>query len=197
MTDHPFAARIAARLSFVSLALGTAALLVACGTHQPAAPESSPSQATARNGVVVTAVTYGTTATGRHLSKADDPCDVPASLRRAVQNQLKARDEFPAVPSAASIEGAAVLTMEITDILVDANSPGPQLVQLSGKLERRGQPTARFAARQKMSFFTVVYTYCGAAEGVTYVLGEDIVKWLQKPVDGALLGELSGAFNKR
>jgi len=198
MTRHLFAARIAARLSF---AAGTAALLAACGTRQPAPPEPPPPEATARNSVVMPAVTYGATAKGIQLKKEDDACDVPASLKQAVQDQLLEPYEYLlAPPTAASAEGAPVLKVEITDLLANAGGlyGGPKIVQLRGTLERKGEAPARFTAeRQMFIYFGMPRSTCSMVGVVTYALGEDIAKWLQKPVDGALLGELASASSKR
>jgi hypothetical protein len=189
MTEHPFAARMAARLS---LAVGTAALLAACGTRQPAAPEPPPREATARNSVVMPAVTYGTTAKGIKLLKADDACGVPASLQQAVQDQLLAPYEYLLTPPAPNAEGAPVLKIEITDLLANAGGlyGGPKIVQLKGTLEHKGESPARFTAqRQMFIYFGMPRSTCSMVGVVTYALGEDIAKWLQKPVDGAALGE--------
>ncbi|SFP75695.1 hypothetical protein [Variovorax sp. 770b2] len=201
MTNHPLAARIAARLSFASLAMGTAALLAACGTRQPAPPEPPPPEATARNSVVMSAVTYGTTAKGIQLKKADDACDVPASLKQAVQDQLLTPYEYLLAPPAPlNAEGAPVLRIEITDLLANAGGlyGGPKIVQLRGTLERKGEAPARFTAeRQMFIYFGMPRSTCSMVGVVTYALGEDIAKWLQKPVDGAVLGESSAAAGKR
>ena len=198
MTRHLFAARIAARLSF---AAGTAALLAACGTRQPSPPEPPPPEATARNSVVMPAVTYGATAKGIQLKKEDDACDVPASLKQAVQDQLLEPYEYLlAPPTAASAAGAPVLKVEITDLLANAGGlyGGPKIVQLRGTLERKGEAPARFTAeRQMFIYFGMPRSTCSMVGVVTYALGEDIAKWLQKPVDGALLGELASASSKR
>lgn len=189
MTEHPFAARRAARLS---LAVAAAALLAACGTRQPAAPEPPPPEATARNSVVMPAVAYGTTAKGIKLLKADDSCDVPASLKQAVQDQLLAPYEYLLSPPAPNAEGAPVLQIEITDLLANAGGlyGGPKIVQLKGTLERKGEAPARFTAqRQMFIYFGMPRSTCSMVGVVTYALGEDIAKWLQKPVDGAALGE--------
>jgi hypothetical protein len=190
MTEHPFAARMAARLS---MAVGTAALLAACGTRQPAAPEPPPPEATARNSVIMQAVAYGTTAKGAKLSKTDDSCDVPASLRQAVQDQLLTPYEFMlSPPSPANADGAPVLSVEITDLLANAGGlyGGPKIVRLKGTLERKGESPAHFTAqRQMFIYFGMPRSTCSMVGVVTYALGEDIAKWLQKPVDGAVLGE--------
>ncbi|MES2250741.1 MAG: hypothetical protein V4645_25945 [Pseudomonadota bacterium] len=190
MTEHPFAARVAARL--LALA-GAASLLAACGTRQPAAPEPPPPEATARNSVLMAPVAYGTTAKGVALSKADDSCDVPASLRQAVQDQLLAPYEFLlAPPLPANAQGAPVLKLEITDLLANAGGlyGGPKIVQLRGTLERDGAAPAKFTAqRQMFIYFGMPRSTCSMVGVVTYKLGEDIAQWLQKPVDGAVLGE--------
>ena len=193
MTEHPFAARVAARLSLALGAVTTAALLAACGTRQPAPPEPPPPEATARNSVVVPAIAYGTTAKGIKLSKADDACDVPASLQQAVQDQLLAPYEYLLSPPAPrNAEGAPVLKIEITDLLANAGGlyGGPKIVHLKGTLERQGEAPARFTAqRQMFIYFGMPRSTCSMVGVVTYALGEDIAKWLQKPVDGAVLGE--------
>ena len=198
MTNHPFAARMTARLCF---AVGTAVLLAACGTRQPAPPEPPPPEATARNSVVMPAVTYGATAKGIQLKKEDDACDVPASLKQAVQDQLLTPYEYLlAPPPTANAEGAPVLKVEITDLLANAGGlyGGPKIVQLRGTLERKGEAPARFTAeRQMFIYFGMPRSTCSMVGVVTYALGEDIAKWLQKPVDGAVLGESSGASGKR
>lgn len=190
MTEHPFAARVAARL--LALA-GAASLLAACGTRQPTAPEPPPPEATASNSVLMAPVAYGTTAKGVTLSKADDSCDVPASLRQAVQDQLLEPYEFLlAPPLPANAQGAPVLKLEITDLLANAGGlyGGPKIVQLRGTLEREGATPAKFTAqRQMFIYFGMPRSTCSMVGVVTYKLGEDIAQWLQKPVDGAVLGE--------
>lgn len=190
MTKHPFAVRLSARLC---LAAGTAALLAACGTRQPAAPEPPPPEASARNSVVMPPVAYGITAKGLQLQKSDDACDVPASLKQAVQDQLLEPYEYLlASPPPANAAGAPVLRVEITDLLANAGGlyGGPKIVQLRGTLERQGEKPAGFTAqRQMFIYFGMPRSTCSMVGVVTYALGEDIAKWLQKPVDGAVLGE--------
>lgn len=189
MTGHRFVARFGARFCIVASA---AALLAACGTRQPAQPEPPPATADANNAIVMPAIAYGTTAKGVRLSKADDACDVPASLRQAVQDQLLAPYEFVVDPATANVAGAPVLNVEITDLLANAGGlyGGPKIVQLSGTLQRAGQPAARFTAqRQMFIYFGMPRSTCSMVGVVTYALGEDIAKWVTKPVDGAVLGE--------
>jgi len=86
-----------------------------------------------------------------------------------------------------------VLKIEITDILANAGGlyGGPKIVQLRGTLERRGQSPAAFTAqRQMFIYFGLPRSTCSMVGVVTHALGGDIAKWLQKPVDGAALGEL-------
>lgn len=193
MSEHTFAARVAARLSVAMSVVAAAALLAACGTRQPAQPEPPPATATPRNSVVMPAIAYGTTAKGIQLSKADDACDVPASLRQAVQDQLLDPYEFVlSPPPEANAQGAPVLTVELTDILANAGGlyGGPKIVQLRGTLERQGQAPAKFTAqRQMFIYFGMPRSTCSMVGVVTYKLGEDIAQWLLKPVDGAVLGE--------
>ncbi|MFM9927426.1 hypothetical protein VLK31_30915 [Variovorax sp. H27-G14] len=193
MSEHPFAARVAARLCFVVSAVAAAALLAACGSRQPAPPEPPPATATPRNSVVMPAIAYGTTAKGLQLTKADDACDVPASLRQAVQDQLLDPYEFVLTPPApAAAQAAPLLKLEITDLLANAGGlyGGPKIVQLRGTLERQGQAPARFTAqRQMFIYFGIPRSTCSMVGVVTYKLGEDIAQWLVKPVDGAVLGE--------
>lgn len=193
MSEHPFAARVAARLSFAVSAVAAAALLAACGSRQPAPPEPPPATATPRNSVVMPAIAYGTTAKGLQLTKADDACDVPASLRQAVQDQLLDPYEFVLAPPApAHAQAAPVLRVEITDLLANAGGlyGGPKIVQLRGTLEREGAAPAKFTAqRQMFIYFGMPRSTCSMVGVVTYKLGEDIAQWLRKPVDGAVLGE--------
>jgi len=126
------------------------------------------------------------------LSKADDPCGAPASLHQAVQDQLLAPFEYVIEQPVTTAEGAPVLKVEITDILANAGGlyGGPKIVQLQGTLERKGEAPATFTARRQMFlYFGVPRSTCSMLGVVTYALGEDIAKWLQKPVDGAKLGE--------
>ncbi|SEK16077.1 hypothetical protein SAMN05216567_12354 [Variovorax sp. OK605] len=193
MSEHPFAARVAARLSFAVSAVAATALLAACGSRQPAPPEPPPATATPRNSVVMPAVAYGTTAKGVQLTKADDACDVPASLRQAVQDQLLDPYEFVLAPPApAAAQAAPSLKLEITDLLANAGGlyGGPKIVQLRGTLERQGEAPARFTAqRQMFIYFGMPRSTCSMVGVVTYKLGEDIAQWLLKPLDGAVLGE--------
>jgi hypothetical protein len=193
MSEHPLAARVAARLSFAVSAAAATVLLAACGSRQPAPPEPPPATATPRNSVVMPAVAYGTTAKGVQLTKADDACDVPASLRQAVQDQLLDPYEFVLAPPApAAAQAAPSLKLEITDLLANAGGlyGGPKIVQLRGTLERQGEAPARFTAqRQMFIYFGMPRSTCSMVGVVTYKLGEDIAQWLLKPLDGAVLGE--------
>lgn len=66
-----------------------------------------------------------------------------------------------------------------------------QFQQLRGSLARRGQAPVEFTAQRQMSiYFGVPRSTCSMVGVVTYALGGDIAKWLQKPVDAAKLGEL-------
>ncbi|CAN7150237.1 hypothetical protein LJR084_000133 [Variovorax sp. LjRoot84] len=189
MTQPSFAGRAATRLLVV---LNTIVLLAACGSRQPAAPQAEPAAASARNTVVMPAIAYGTTAKGLQLSKKDDPCDVPASLQQAVQDQLIAPYEYLLPARSSGTDGAPVLKIEITDILANAGGlyGGPKIVQLRGTLERSGEPTAGFTAqRQMFIYFGVPRSTCSMVGVVTYALGGDIANWLQKPTNGATLGE--------
>ena len=173
-------------------ALASALILVACGSRQPAAPQPPPPAATAGTTVVMPSVAYGKTAKGLQLGKADDPCDAPASLREAVQDQLAQPYEFLLAEPTEATRGAPVLKVEITDILANAGGlyGGPKIVQLHGVLERRGEPAFAFTARRQMFlYFGLPRSTCSMVGVVTYALGGAIAKWLQKPVDDAKLGE--------
>ena len=178
---------------FVIAALATAAL-TACGSRGPRVAEAEPPEPTANacNAVILPAISYGKTTKGVQLTKADDACDVPASLNQAIQDQLLAPYES-AVPSpSATVTGAPTLRIEITDILANAGGlyGGPKIVQLRGTLERQGDAPAKFTAqRQMFIYFGMPRSTCSMVGVVTYKLGEDIAQWLLKPVDGAVLGE--------
>ena len=169
-------------------------LLTACGSRRLAnEPEPPEPTASARNAVILPTIGYGKTAEGLQLSKADDSCDVPASLNQAVQDQLLAPYEFVVPSASANVAGAPTLRIEITDILANAGGVygGPKIVQLRGVLDRPGAAPAQFTAqRQMFIYFGIPRSTCSMVGVVTYGLGGDIAKWLQKPVDGAKLGEL-------
>lgn len=193
MSEFSLGVRVAARLSVAMSAVAVATLLAACGSRQPAAPEPPPATATPRNSVVMPIIAYGTTAKGVQLSKADDACDVPASLRQAVQDQLIEPYEFVLTPPApTNAQAAPVLKVELTDLLANAGGlyGGPKIVQLRGSLERQGEAPVKFTAqRQMFIYFGMPRSTCSMVGVVTYKLGEDIAQWLLKPVDGAVLGE--------
>jgi len=137
-------------------------------------------------------VVYGTTEKGLQLSKSDDACGVPDSLRQAVEDQLEAPYEFLLSARGPGTETAALLKIEITDILANAGGMygGPKIVQIQGVLDRTGMPAAQFTAqRQMFMYFGFPRSTCSMVGGVTYALGGDIMKWLLKPVDGARLGD--------
>lgn len=192
MTEQTHAGRAPARLS-IAAAMGAALLLAACGTRQPAEPEPPPPEATPHNSVVMPPVGYGVTEKGLQLTAADDRCDVPTSLREAVQDHLLAPYQYVLTPPApASAEGAPLLKVEVSDLLANAGGlyGGPKIVQLRGTLERQGQAPVRFSAqRQMFIYFGMPRSTCSMVGVVTYALGEDIAKWLVKPMDGAVLGE--------
>jgi hypothetical protein len=135
--------------------------------------------------------TYGKTAKGLQLFKTDDPCDAPASLQQAVEDQLLPPIEFLLPAPTPSTAGAPVLKVEITDILANGGGMygGPKIVQLRGTLERSGQPTVGFTAQRQVFIQFGFRGTCSMVGSVTYTLGGDIPGWLQKPVDGAVFGE--------
>jgi hypothetical protein len=181
------------KFSASALAIAVALVLSACGTRRPAVAEPEPPEPTAnaQNTVILSAIRYGKTDKGLQLAKADDACDVPASLGQAIQDQLQAPYEF-AVPSpSANVAGAPMLRIDVTDLLANAGGlyGGPKIVQLHGVLERPGTPPVQFSAqRQMFIYFGLPRSTCSMVGQVTYALGEDIAKWLVHPVDGSKLG---------
>lgn len=173
----------------------TALFLTACGSRGATVADVEEPQATANahNTVILPPISYGKTKKGLQLSKADDACDVPASLNQAIQDQLQVLYEFAVPSSSPNVDGAPTLRIEITDILANAGGlyGGPKIVQLHGVLERPGAAPVQFTAqRQMFIYFGLPRSTCSMVGVVTYALGGDIAKWLQKPVDGAKLGEL-------
>lgn len=180
----------------VVIAALMAAALTACGSSAPTVTEPAAQTAqtgNARNTLILPAVTYGKTATGLQLSKADDACDVPASLAHALQEQLQAPYEFAVPAPSERVNGAPTLRIVITDILANAGGlyGGPKIVQLHGTLERDGVAPVHFSAqRQSFLHFGLPRSTCNMVGRVTYALGGDIATWLEEPVDGAKLGDL-------
>lgn len=181
--------------SFLAMAL--LALLTACGSRGPAVavpPESPAATSNPHNTVILPAVTYGKTPNGLQLSKADDNRDIPTSLTSAIQEQLEAPYEFAVPTKSEKLKGAPTLRLEITDILANAGGlyGGPKIVRLHGVLERDGAAPLHFdAQRQMFLHFGLPRSTCNMVGVVTYGLGGDIANWLQEPVDGAQLGDLS------
>lgn len=172
--------------------MAAATLLTACGTRGPVAPEPPPPTAKSDNSLVMPAITYGTTAKGLRLSRADDNCDVPALLRQNVEDQLEAPLEFLLPAPTAGAEAAPTLKVEITDLLANAGGlyGGPKIVEIRGRLERPNAPAMQFTARRQMFiYFGMPRSTCSMVGNVTYTLGSDIVAWMKKPVDGVFLGE--------
>lgn len=180
----------------IVIAALTAAALTACGSRPPAVVEPAMQAAqtsNVRNTVILPAITYGKTASGLQLTKADDTCDVPASLVQSLQEQLQAPYEFAVSEPSERIAGAPTLRIVVTDILANAGGlyGGPKIVQLHGTLERDGVAPVHFnAQRQSFLHFGLPRSTCNMVGRVTYALGGDIAAWLQEPVDGAKLGEL-------
>lgn len=174
----------------LTLALAAALALSACGTRRPASQEPEPT-ANAGNAVVLPAIGYGKTAKGQQLAKADDACDVPASLNQAIQDQLQTPYAFAVPAPSASVAGAPTLRIEITDLLANGGGMygGPKIVQLRGVLERPNAAPVQFTAqRQMFIYFGLPRSTCSMVGQVTYALGGDIAQWLIKPTDGAKLG---------
>ena len=179
----------------IAIATLAATLLIACGSRGPTSAEPARPEPTANahNAVILPAVTYGKTAEGLQLSKADDACDVPTSLAQAIREQLEAPYKFAVPIASATLTGAPTLRIEITDILANAGGlyGGPKIVQLHGVLERAGAAPVHFNARRQMFlYFGLPRSTCNMVGVVTYKMGGDIASWLQTPVDGAKLGEL-------
>jgi hypothetical protein len=183
------------KLSILITTLATT-VLVACGSRGPAAVEQAQAAptATARNTVIIPAVTYGKTASGLQVSKDDDKCDVPTSLANTIQEQLEAPYAFAVPAPSAHLAGAPTLHITITDILANAGGMygGPKIVRLHGVLERDGAAPMHFdAQRQMFMYFGLPRSTCNMVGVVTYGLGGDIAGWLENPEDGAQLGDLS------
>lgn len=178
--------------STAAVAVLFGAALSACGSRGPTVPEPPEPVANASNAVILPPVGYGKTAQGLQLSKADDRCDVPASLHQAIEDQLEAPYEFAVPSTTPAVEGAPTLRLEITDLLANAGGMygGPKIVQLHGTLERPGKPVAQFTAQREMFiYFGLPRSTCSMVGQVTYALGTDIAKWLSRPIDGARLGD--------
>ncbi|MDR7097262.1 hypothetical protein [Hydrogenophaga laconesensis] len=174
----------------------TTSLLTACGSRGPAIaePDEPEATATARNTVILPAITYGKTPAGLQLSKADDNCDIPTSLTNALQEQLEAPYEFAVPMPSEALAGAPTLRIEITDILANAGGlyGGPKIVRLHGVLERVDATPVHFdAQRHSFLYFGVPRSTCKMVSIATYGLGGDIANWLLAPVDGAQLGDLN------
>ncbi len=192
--DYLWEKRLNATQMPVVLAALSAALLTACGSRGPTAvePEQTTPQATAQNTVVLPPVTYGKTPEGLQLTKRDDPCDVPTSLAAAIGEQLEAPYAFTVSQPSPHLAGAPTLRIQLIDILANAGGlyGGPKIVHLHGVLERPNAPSVQFTAKRQMFlYFGLPRSTCSMVGSVTYALGGDIAAWLQKPVDGAKLGE--------
>lgn len=83
------------------------------------------------------------------MPEADDACGVPAPLRQAVQDQLKARYEVVLPVSGTDRDGASLLKIEIMD-MVTVSAGGPTIVVIHTVLERSGLPAAQFTAQRQM-----------------------------------------------
>lgn len=173
-------------------AIAATSFLAACGTRQPTAPEPEAPAASAHNTVVMPPVVYGTTDSGARLSKADDTCGVSDSLRQALEDQLEAPYEYVLPERGPGTGSAALLKVEITDMLerrrdvrraqdrADSRDPRPPR-----------DPAAQFTAqRQMFMYFGLPKSTCSMVGNVTYALGGDIMRWLHQPIDGARLGDL-------
>ncbi len=167
------------------IAMAVSSLLAACGSHYPQPPEQMPLAPAAYNTVILPPVVYGL-----QMSKSDDACGVPDSLRQAVQDQLEARYEFVLSVLGAGIDAAPSLKIEIIDI-VTVSAGGPTIVVIHVVLERPGLPVAQFTDQRQMhtqySDITAETTECGTMNAVIHALGVDIEKWMLKPVDGVFL----------
>lgn len=194
--QHPHPGAFARRVLRAGAALLLVAAVAACGTRRPAEPEPPEPPETppsAQNSLVMPAIGWGTTAKGLQLTTADDRCDgVPQAIRQAVQDNLAAPYEHLLPAPTPDTTSAPRLSVEITDILANAGGVygGPKMVEVRGTLTRAGQPPLRFSAlRQSFMRLGGWNTTCGMLSRVTYALGTDIAAWLQKPVDGAVLGD--------
>jgi hypothetical protein len=172
------------------IAMAVSSLLAACDSHSPQPPGRMSAVAPAAyNTVILPPVVYGHYQ-GRQMSKSDDACDVPDSLRQAVQDQLQARYEFVLSALGAGMDTAPSLKIEVMDI-VTVSAGGPTIVVIHVLLERPGLPAAQFTDRRQMhtqfSDITAETTECSTMEAVVRELGVDIAKWMLKPVDGVFL----------
>lgn len=177
--------------STAAVAVLFGAAVSGCGSRGPALPEPPEPTPSASNAVILPPIGYGRTAQGLQLGKADDRCDVPASLHQAIEDQLEAPYEFAVPATSQEVEGAPTLRVEITDLLANAGGMygGPKIVQLRGVLEQPGKPPAQFTAQREMFIYLgLPRTTCSMVGNVTYALGADIAKWLTRPIDGARLG---------
>lgn len=163
------------------IAMAVSSLLAACGSHyQP--PKGMPPAPAAYNTVILPPVVYGL-----QMSESDDACDVPDSLRQAVQDQLEARYEVVLSVSGTGMGAAPLLKIEINDI-VTVSAGGPTIVVIHVVLERPGLPAAQFTDQRQMhtqySDITAQTTECSTMDAVIHELGVDIAKWMLNPVDG-------------
>lgn len=172
-----------------SIAIAASLFLAACGPRHPQLPERTPPAPAVYDKVILPPVVYGHYR-GRQMSESDDSCGVPAPLRQAVQDRLKARNEVVLPALGTGKAAAPLLKIEIMDI-VTVSAGGPTIVVIHAELERPGLPAAHFKGLRQMriqpSDIKADTTECSAMDAVIQGLGVDIAKWMLKPVDGVSL----------
>jgi len=168
--------------------------LAACGTRGPQTPEPPPPAPTftAANTLVLPPIAYGKTVEGATLTAADDGCDVPGTIKAALQDNLDEPYEHLVERDANGIPGVQTLKIEIVEILANGGGvfSGPKIVEIKGSLAKAGAEPLTFKAR-RVSFplFGPPRSTCNIVGRATDALGSDVARWLTKPVSGAVLGD--------
>lgn len=154
-------------------------------------PEPEPVY-TSANTVVVPPIAYGKTAEGAQLTAADNGCDVPGTIRSALQDNLNEPYEYLLPSNSKNVADVKTLKVEIVEILANGGGvfSGPKIVEIKGTLSRNDASIASFKAR-RVSFpvFGPPRSTCNIVGRDTDALGSDVATWLVKPVDGAVLGD--------
>lgn len=173
-------------------AAGLLTTLAACGARGPQVPEPPAAPIGPGNSLVMPNIVYGTTNEGLRLTVADDRCDIPGTIRASFKDNLGAPYLNLLTEAPSNMAGISVLKVEIIDILANAGGVygGPKIVEIKGTLEKDGKPIASFTARRRsFPLFGFPRTTCNIVGRDTYALGTDMTTWLEKPVDGAMLGD--------